>query len=174
MKHSIFIIARLRMTGISHHLSAMIISLPILMGGCISPTSAPVLTLPPISPQTPILQSTPEQDERQALVALYQATNGESWSKSDGWLSDQPICTWYGVTCIEGWVVGLDLSTNELQGKLAPEIRQLFNLQTLSLWGNRLTEVPPEIGQFVNLQELDLENNQLPELPPEIGQLANL
>ena len=30
-------------------------------------------------------------DDREALVALYEATSGTAWSRSSGWLSDQPI-----------------------------------------------------------------------------------
>ena len=31
------------------------------------------------------------------LVALYYATNGESWQHSDNWLSASPMNSWYGI-----------------------------------------------------------------------------
>ena len=33
-----------------------------------------------------------------ALVALYNATDGENWSRSDNWLSNAPLGEWEGVT----------------------------------------------------------------------------
>ena len=49
--------------------------------------------------------------ERTALVALYEATGGADWAKSDNWLSDEPIGTWYGVATDESdGVTQLDLS----------------------------------------------------------------
>ena len=38
------------------------------------------------------------ETDREALVALYNATNGENWRKNnDNWLSDAPLGEWYGV-----------------------------------------------------------------------------
>ena len=36
--------------------------------------------------------------ERDALVALYDATGGSGWHHNGGWLDGDP-CSWYGVTC---------------------------------------------------------------------------
>ena len=36
--------------------------------------------------------------DREALVALYNATDGENWNRSDNWLSDAPLGEWEGVT----------------------------------------------------------------------------
>ncbi|CAN0444907.1 unnamed protein product, partial [Ascophyllum nodosum] len=35
--------------------------------------------------------------ERDALVALYHATNGPSWHENRGWCTDAPLSEWYGV-----------------------------------------------------------------------------
>ena len=35
--------------------------------------------------------------DRDVLVALYHATNGSGWVRSDNWLSEAPMDTWYGV-----------------------------------------------------------------------------
>ena len=37
-------------------------------------------------------------DDRDALVALYNATDGPNWTNNTNWLSDRPIGEWYGVT----------------------------------------------------------------------------
>ena len=40
--------------------------------------------------------SLPDQD-REALAALFEATNGPGWLNNENWLSDQPVDNWYGV-----------------------------------------------------------------------------
>ena len=37
--------------------------------------------------------------ERQALVSLYNATNGDGWVNNRLWASPAPVCDWNGVTC---------------------------------------------------------------------------
>lgn len=49
--------------------------------------------------------------ECQALVDLYNGTNGSSWTNRTGWLVTYTPCSWYGVTCQGGHVLMLDLST---------------------------------------------------------------
>ena len=51
--------------------------------------------------------------DREALVALYNTTNGENWENSDNWLSDAPLGEWEGVvTNDNGRVTELNLSPN--------------------------------------------------------------
>ena len=38
------------------------------------------------------------ETDREALVALYNVTNGENWNESNNWLSDAPLGEWEGVT----------------------------------------------------------------------------
>ena len=56
--------------------------------------------------------------DRDVLVALYNATNGASWTRnSTNWLSDRPLGEWYGVTTdANGRVTELDLTQNRLSG----------------------------------------------------------
>ena len=44
-------------------------------------------------------ESTIPAAERQALVALYDSTNGPGWINSTNWKTDTDPCTWRGVTC---------------------------------------------------------------------------
>ena len=37
--------------------------------------------------------------ERQALMSLFDATNGDNWGTSELWGSPVPVCVWYGVGC---------------------------------------------------------------------------
>ncbi len=129
-----------------------------------------------IAPAAPTVTMEPTP-EVAALVALYHATNGESWTVNDNWLADAPIGTWYGVGVDgEGRVFSLALDDNQLTGEISPELGNLVNLQGLLLNYNQLTgEIPPELGNLVNLQGLLLGYNRLTgEIPPELGNLVNL
>ena len=51
--------------------------------------------------QLPVDGSVPPEviRERYVMALLYYSTNGPNWTHQDNVLSDQPICTWYGVNC---------------------------------------------------------------------------
>ena len=83
--------------------------------------------------------------DRDAIVALYEATNGADWSEQSNWLSDAPIWQWHGViTDDSGRVIELGLGGNELTGEIPPELGELSNLEMLSLRGNDLSGCIPE------------------------------
>ena len=115
--------------------------------------------------------------DREALVAIYNATNGEFWARRQNWLSNAPIGTWYGVTTnASGRVAELNLSENQLVGEIPPELGNLASLQELYLHDNELSgEIPSELGNLAGLQALYLYENQLSgEIPSELGSLTNL
>ena len=115
--------------------------------------------------------------EREALVALYDATNGADWRENNNWLSDAPLGEWHGVTTDDsGRVVELNLLDNQLSGEIPPELGNLANLVELYLSGNQLSgEIPPELGGLSNLAWLHLGENQLSgEIPPGLGGLSKL
>jgi Leucine Rich Repeat (LRR) protein len=88
--------------------------------------------------------------ERQALVALYEATEGNHWKNHDHWLGPAGSeCTWYGVECEPSaseptTVIQLDLSENNLHGHVPEAIGQLVHLQTLFLFRNDLSGMLPK------------------------------
>ena len=83
-------------------------------------------------------------EEREALVALYDATDGSHWTHRVGWLGlPGTECSWYGVKCwsvVDGrpTVTQLDLSENNLVGSLPESSGRLTHLERLHLYGNRL------------------------------------
>ena len=112
--------------------------------------------------------------ERAALFALYNATDGVGWTHSDNWMTDASIATWYGVATDEnGRVVELILASNGLSGSL-PDLSALTSLKTLSLSSNQVTGSIPDLGALTNLEELFLTSNQLTGPIPNLSALANL
>ena len=59
---------------------------------------APTATDAPVPATAPPAASGSAETDREALVAFYNATNGENWYQSPNWLSDAPLGEWYGVT----------------------------------------------------------------------------
>ena len=55
--------------------------------------------------------SWPPSDDRAVLVKLYNGTDGPNWVNNTGWMSDEPLSSWFGVNVDSlDRVVGLDLS----------------------------------------------------------------
>ena len=139
--------------------------------------------------------------DREALIAIYNATNGPNWTRQDNWLSEAPISTWQGITTNDmdrvtkvylaavgmagsiptefGQLAHLDslyVTGNDLTGSIPPELSQLDRLVMMNLSGNKLTgSIPAELGQMIKLTEMYLSINQLSgPIPPELGQLTNM
>ena len=115
--------------------------------------------------------------DREALVALYNATGGTNWTNNTNWLTNAPIGQWHGVTTdANGRVTKLYLQENVLSGQIPTELGSLSNLENLVLWGNELTgTIPAELGNLVKLEQLYLWGNELTgEIPSGLGSLTNL
>ena len=142
-----------------------------------TPTPTVTSTVVPMISTTPTPTAISANTDRLALVALYNATDGANWLKSDNWLTDAPLNDWHGVgTDITDRVVFLGLVANQLSGTIPPELGNLSNLRILRLENNQLTgAIPPELGRLSNLTHLWLYDNQLSgTIPPELGNLSNL
>lgn len=116
--------------------------------------------------------------DRDVLIALYDATNGDNWTNNTNWCTNAPLSEWYGVTLdySQERVQYIHLSYNNLVGSIPEEIGNLTELYTLDLSGNTLTgEIPSSIGNMHILGYLYLSNNQLTgSIPQEIGNLSDL
>ena len=112
-------------------------------------------------------------DDRAALEALYDATNGANWSRNDNWKTDEPLGQWSGVrTNSDGRVVRLELDGNQLSGTIPGEIGNLTSLTGLELNGNQLSgTIPGEIGNLTSLTGLELNGNQLSGTIPGVNWL---
>jgi len=102
------------------------------------------------------------QIECEALIDIYNSTEGLNWIDNLGWNVTNTPCEWggvfyqikekmyeKGVVCKNGHVRVVDLSDNNLNGPI------------LSLHHNRLSgSIPDSLGHLSNLKILFLENNQ--------------
>ena len=133
--------------------------------------------LPPAGPSPTDEVSAAE--ERDALVALYNAAGGSNWTNTTNWLSSEPVGTWYGVETENGRVTKLDLcgpGGNNLRGTIPPELGNLTHARELRLSNNFLTgTIPSTLGDMTALVILRLSGNALSgPVPSELGSLSTL
>ena len=116
------------------------------------------------------------EQTREALVALYDATDGDNWTDNTNWLTDKDISTWYGVEVCDCRITGLDLSENNLKGRISPELGKLTDLSYLLLNGNELEgPVPVELGNLTSLITVSFGWNPLSgQLPQSLTGLTEL
>lgn len=118
----------------------------------------------------------PTSPDYQPLADLFNRTNGPSWTNKTNWLTTCDVCTWQGVTCTNGRVTGIDLTSNNLIGSLPASLSGLTSLQSLLLGTNQLTgTIPTGLGTLANLQTLILFQNSLTGgIPASLGTRTSL
>jgi len=111
------------------------------------------------------------------LSLLYFATNGDGWKSNDLWTSTNSFCSWYGVDCdVYNMVIGITLSSNNLNGYMPTEIGQLKALKFINLGENSISNsIPIYIANLESLEKLELFNNGLTgSIPIQISFLQQL
>ena len=151
------------------------------------PVTSPPVVSPPVTspgkvtkglPPCPHMPGDPPTD-RDILIVLYCATDGDNWQTITNWLTNMGINSWYGVTTNSDdntLVTGLNLGDNRLSGTIPSELGSLTNLLGLYLHENELSgTIPPELGNLTGLTTLSLSENELSgTIPSELGSLTNL
>jgi hypothetical protein len=109
----------------------------------------------------------PEQlVDRFALATIFFANGGDSWTNSNGWLSNNSICDgWNGISCYfnSDKIEEIDLSRNNLHGEI-PDVLTFFReVRVLWLNSNALVGgIPGDIiGSMPLLSILYMQENQL-------------
>lgn len=125
--------------------------------------------------------------EREALIALYNATDGPHWVNNSNWCSDNPLSEWYGVDLDnDDHVIGLYLSYNGLNGPLPAEMAHLERLTDLEIEESvgHITHFDPifdlprlerlSFGIGTQWSEYTVIRDRMFAIPPDIGKLKNL
>jgi hypothetical protein len=116
--------------------------------------------------------------ECQALVSLYNSTNGPGWIDNTGWGTANP-CTWLGIVCTngdQGSVRLIVLTSNELTGQLPDALGALTGLERLALnWNNLSGSIPAVLGSLPNIEDIQMWENEFSgSIPAALGNAPNL
>jgi uncharacterized delta-60 repeat protein/gliding motility-associated-like protein len=114
-------------------------------------------------------------NQRAALVALYNSTNGINWTDNSNWLNADES-TWYGVDINACNVININLAGNNLVGSIPTQIGNLSSLSFLELHSNKLSgSIPTELGNISTMAFLRLQNNLLTgTIPASFGNWNNV
>ncbi|MEN8216978.1 MAG: Calx-beta domain-containing protein [Pseudomonadota bacterium] len=114
--------------------------------------------------------------ECQALIALYESTDGDNWADNSGWNVTNTPCNWHGVTCKKGSVEKLELSSNKLKGSISAKFFKLKKLEKLDLSYNEIdASIFKKMKKFKNLKTLLLNNCKLSgKIPNSLMKLKKL
>ena len=112
--------------------------------------------------------------ERNALIALYNATDGEHWSQT--WDVEKDPKTWYGIKVKNSSVSEINLRGNVLKGNFPSNLSAFSKLEKLDLSSNQLEgEISSGISGITTLTRLDTSNNRLSGDPSlTLASLTNL
>ncbi|MEP3386600.1 MAG: T9SS type A sorting domain-containing protein, partial [Reichenbachiella sp.] len=110
------------------------------------------------------------ESDYDALVTLYNATDGDNWTTNTNWLSAEDVSDWYGVTVVGTNVTAIDLCENELDDIIPDDLIDLGSLTSLLLTGNQLTSIP-DLSSMTSLSILNVAENQLDfeDILPNVG-----
>ena len=98
--------------------------------------------------------------ERNALITIYNATNGENWNRT--WDLDKDPRNWFGISVKNGAVTELNLSGNALKGNFPSNLTSFPKLTKLDLSNNQLSgDMAAGISSLSLLTKLDISNNRL-------------
>ncbi len=115
--------------------------------------------------------------DREALMALYNATDGDNWVRNDNWGTDEHLSKWYGVEYNFGeGVHSVKMNYNNMTGVIPDEIGELAGVTELDFGSNSLSgTIPESLCKLNQLKILDLSGNRYSgEFPAFLGQLPNL
>ena len=102
----------------------------------------------------------------------------DRWNRTDGWLSAEDECTWYGIMCTDDKITGLNFTNNNPKpdNGLPASLFLLTDLVSLDLTKSYFQKaVPTEISNLKSLERLVLAFHQFTGvLPLELFTMTNL
>ena len=146
-----------------------------LVDGAVKPVGTFIFELQSVSPEK-------LEEDWNALVQLYKATGGESWTNNTNWSTSSTMPTagelnaWHGVTVENDRVVSVILNANGLSGTLPDALGKLTAVDQFQADENSLTgSIPAAIGEMTALERLTLNSNDLTgSIPCSLGDLSEL
>ncbi len=96
--------------------------------------------------------------DRAALLAIYDALNGENWDNGSDWPSTD-LNSWDEITITNNRVTAINLSDNNASGSVPADINDLLELTSIDLSNNQISGLPTIT--LPNLTSLNVSNNQL-------------
>ncbi len=119
-----------------------------------------------------------------ALRDIYKKSMGSNWTNNDGWrqaFDQNDGCNpcsgdWFGIECEENRVISLELSDNNLDGRISVALGFIENIEIINLSNNKLSgSIPIHITSGLPLKELDLSRNLLfGQFPTSVTSIASL
>ena len=132
--------------------------------GCCIPSTTP-------SPTVSVAPTVDHGAERDALLKLFQVTNGPQWTSNRTWNTSTSACDWSGVHCDKhGAVSGLHLIANNMNGYLPAALSNLTQLRTFYIVDQPLLSgtLPCQYGSWGSIFEFYVSNTSISgSLPPE-------
>lgn len=127
----------------------------------------------------------PDAIEFAALKDLYDSLAGSGWTNKTGWpaagswpasATSTQMDAWFGIVVTGGDITEINMSNNNLTGKIPASIGNLTKLKNLYLLTNKLNgRIPSSIGNLTALENLSLYNNMLTgSIPSTIGNMTAL
>jgi hypothetical protein len=104
------------------------------------------------------------QNERDALLKIFDSLGGKYWSKSANWCSPSHVSTWKGVKIDHstGRVVKLLLAENNLSGRIPEEIGVFSDIKEIDFRFNNIEGcIPLTLCSLTKLEGLYLYNNRI-------------
>lgn len=109
-----------------------------------------------------------ERIDESALLAFKSFITSDPHRIMANWSSSSSFCDWFGVSCsMNKRVMALNLSSLNLEGKIAPHLGNLTFLNSLDVSNNSFSgELPPWLGAMPELHQLILNNNNFTGIIP--------
>jgi hypothetical protein len=109
------------------------------------------------------LKDPAESALRWALASIYFQMGGQEWTSAEGWLGNDPLCTWEHISCDRGTMQEIDLDEKNVTGNLALEFALFRSIQSVLLRRNQITgPIPGAVfAALPRLGLLYLDNNLL-------------
>jgi len=100
------------------------------------------------------------QSECNALVHLYNNTDGKNWKNNTGWNVTNAPCGWKGVSCNDRHVTKLNLSKNNLCGDIPLSLLNLNEIHSIDLQNNHLTASDSQVMAWLKAKDSVWVENQ--------------